>query len=96
MSDDLKVGGGATTGEAKGLPASWPRAHNRRRPRICYLGQGTYVCNGPSGEQYRFVGHGAVLKVKDEDLDDILARTRVQRTCCGSAGERHQQLFTRS
>ena len=78
----------------KELPKEWPQARRRRSAKVRYLGQGVYVCNGPSGQRYRFAGHGAVLSVKGEDLDDVLGRTRVNRGCCGRAGVRTQQLFS--
>lgn len=69
--------------------ARWPT--KARSKRLRYLGHGTYVCRGPSGEDYRFLGHGSVLKVKADDVDDLLGRGRVQKTCC--AGSQTRQAF---
>jgi photosystem II stability/assembly factor-like uncharacterized protein len=58
----------------------------KRRPRsarVRHVARGRLVITGPSGQVYRFQGHGATLKVKGEDVERLLAYERRQRSCCG-------------
>ena len=73
-------------------PSHWHRRHYGVR----FLGQGIRVTPGPvTGDTYRWPGHGAVVKVKAEDVDALVAMTRVTRGCCGRRSERVQQQFAR-
>ncbi len=57
--------------------SSRPRASTLRHTQ-----RGRYSVDGPSGTRYTFGSHGT-LKVKGEDVEDLLAIKRAQRSCCG-------------
>lgn len=58
------------------------RSSRLRSAKVRHTQRGRFSVDGPSGTRYRFGSHGT-LKVKGEDVEALLAISRVQRSCCG-------------
>ena len=71
-------GGRRRTREVVELEEPEAKTPRPRPSNIRHIGHGRLVIR-----DYHFNGHGAVVRVKGEDVAPLLAYERVQRTCCG-------------
>ena len=79
MRDGDETEGPALRKATEPPPRPEPPKPPRLRPaNIRHIGHGRLAIRG-----YHFNGHGAVVRVKGEDVAPLLAYERVQRTCCG-------------
>ena len=77
---------------APGHLGAWPPAPKRSR-KLRHVGQGNLTVEGITGTVYRFYGHGAVQKVKEEDSAGLLELAQDHQGCCGNSQRWREELL---